>query len=213
VSRSRRVTVELDRLDADTQAKVCLAIVAQIHDARSAAGKIGGRVTASAGKSIRNLKQNHVCIDPASDVSRFASDRPRQNRSKPEANGDLLSRARSYETNSKKGSKEEEGRLIQESESPLSESESHTHKADRDFEEWYSTYPRHAGKGQAARAYRAARKCVSADILLDGAHAYARSVANADSTFTKYPATWLNGQCWLDEPAPAKRAWDPLNDF
>jgi hypothetical protein len=216
VSRYYISDEDIDRLDAVSQLAVYKMLSERRRDARSAAGKIGGKITAAGGKSLSNLKQNDVCLGPASDVSRFASDRPRQNRSKTEANGDLLTRARSYETYSKKESKEEEGRLIQESESPLSESESHTHKAerDRDFEEWYSAYPRRAGKGQAARAYRTARKFVSADILLDGVRAYARSVANADSTFTKYPATWLNGQCWLDEPPPPqKRAWDPLNDF
>jgi hypothetical protein len=30
---------------------------------------------------------------------------------------------------------------------------------------------------------------------------YAAKVAGQDPKFTKHPATWLNAECWTDEPA------------
>src|SRR6266550_4253034 len=35
---------------------------------------------------------------------------------------------------------------------------------------------------------------------LDAAKRYAAQRASQDPQFTKMPATWLNGDCWLDEP-------------
>jgi hypothetical protein len=34
----------------------------------------------------------------------------------------------------------------------------------------------------------------------EGAKRYADQRAGQDPQFTKMPATWLNGDCWLDEP-------------
>lgn len=80
-----------------------------------------------------------------------------------------------------------------------------------DFEAWYASFPRHVGKGQALKAYRTARKNTDVEALLTGAKRYAAERAGEDDKFTKHPATWLNGQCWLDEakagaqsPAPTK---------
>jgi hypothetical protein len=81
---------------------------------------------------------------------------------------------------------------------------------DADFEEWYRNYPKHVAKGAALKAYNAviAKKKATPDELLAGAM---RAVADFDSRvksrgyaeahqFTRNPATWLNGQCWLDDP-------------
>lgn len=71
---------------------------------------------------------------------------------------------------------------------------------DDDFIEWYAAYPRHVGKGAAARAYRSARKKVDAATLLVGAE---RAAAQAgDPQFIPHPATWLNGERWLDDDEP-----------
>lgn len=71
---------------------------------------------------------------------------------------------------------------------------------DDDFSEWYSAYPNKVGKGQAAKAYRTARKLTDQQTLLDGVAAYRRDKP-PDRAWCN-PATWLNGQRWLDQPAP-----------
>jgi len=74
------------------------------------------------------------------------------------------------------------------------------------FAEFYQAYPRHEGRGQAERAYRAARKIVSAEILLEGAERYAALRKGEPAQYTKHPATWLNGKGWLDEALPVQSA-------
>lgn len=80
-----------------------------------------------------------------------------------------------------------------------------------EFADWYREYPLHKGRGQAERAYAGARRKASAAVLLDGARAY-RDDPQRDPKFTAHPATWLNGERWLDERGPADRApessWD-----
>ncbi|MDE3791711.1 DUF1376 domain-containing protein [Sinorhizobium meliloti] len=71
--------------------------------------------------------------------------------------------------------------------------------------DFWPVYPRKVGKGQAIKAYRAARKRASAEEITSGAKRYASDRSGQDPSFTKHPATWLNGQCWLDEPVPQQR--------
>lgn len=68
-----------------------------------------------------------------------------------------------------------------------------------EFEDWYSLYPRKASRGQAIRAFRAARKKAPLEILMKGAQAY-RDDPRRKPEYTKHPATWLNGECWKDDP-------------
>ena len=72
-------------------------------------------------------------------------------------------------------------------------------KYTKEFDEWYAAFPLHKGKGQAVKAYRAARKKAGAETLLAGARRYAGQRAGEDRKFTKHPATWLNGECWGDD--------------
>lgn len=74
---------------------------------------------------------------------------------------------------------------------------------DADFDGWYATYPRHVGKGQARKAYRAARKKADAATLLAGAAAAAARYAGSEEQFIPHPSTWLNGERWLDQPPQA----------
>lgn len=68
---------------------------------------------------------------------------------------------------------------------------------DAEFDRWYTDYPRKEGKGQARVAYRAARKKADHDTLVAGVAALvARGI---ERKFTPLPATWLNGERWLDE--------------
>ena len=72
--------------------------------------------------------------------------------------------------------------------------------AEREFDEWYDAYPRKRGKGQAVKAYRAARKKASAQVLLDALVAQIPTLTAKGPNYVPYPATWLNGERWTDEP-------------
>lgn len=74
--------------------------------------------------------------------------------------------------------------------------------AAKSFAEFWAVYPKRKAKGAAERAYRAALKKVTAERLLVAATSYRDDSARQrnDAKFTKYPATWLNGGCWDDEP-------------
>jgi hypothetical protein len=66
------------------------------------------------------------------------------------------------------------------------------------FESFWEVYPRKVGKGAARKAHRNALKRASAEEILAGAKRFAAS--RPDPEFTKHPSTWLNADCWLDEP-------------
>lgn len=67
-----------------------------------------------------------------------------------------------------------------------------------DFEAWYAAYPRKVAKAAALKAYRSARKRASREDLLAGIAAYRKT--KADYADWAHPATWLNGDRWLDQP-------------
>jgi hypothetical protein len=70
-----------------------------------------------------------------------------------------------------------------------------------DFEEWYQLFPKHVARGAAYKAYKRARaQGASVEELKLGAMRYAAQVTGRDPKFTKHPATWLNAECWKDEP-------------
>lgn len=69
-----------------------------------------------------------------------------------------------------------------------------------DFPDWYAAYPRHVGRGQAERAYVTARKAADAETLISAARSFAEQSRSQDPKFIPHPATWLNGQRWLDVP-------------
>lgn len=70
-----------------------------------------------------------------------------------------------------------------------------------EFAEWYSGYPRKVGKGQALKAYKAARKKVDHQTLIDALAGQLRSLTARGADYVPYPATWLNGERWADEGA------------
>lgn len=76
---------------------------------------------------------------------------------------------------------------------------------DDDFAEWYATYPRKRGKGQAAKAYRAARKKTDAPTLLAAVQQQRPALTARGEEFCPYPATWLNGERWEDESGTSVR--------
>lgn len=72
-----------------------------------------------------------------------------------------------------------------------------------EFIDWYLEYPRKESKGVAEKAYAKARKLATAEQLVEGAIRY-REDPNREPSFTKMPATWLNGKCWEDGPLPER---------
>lgn len=70
-----------------------------------------------------------------------------------------------------------------------------------EFAAWWLAYPKREAKGQARKAYAAARKKVSAEALLTAAQRAATLYASTEQKFIPFPATWLNGERWLDEIA------------
>ena len=69
------------------------------------------------------------------------------------------------------------------------------------FDEFWSVYPRKTAKGQARKAWPAAVRKANPEVIIKGAMRY-RDDPNRTDRFTKHPATWLNGECWADEPLP-----------
>lgn len=70
------------------------------------------------------------------------------------------------------------------------------------FAEFWEAYPRKKGKGQAERAWKTACKKADPARLIAAAVSYRQQVQGSDMQFVKHPSTWLNGECWLDEPDP-----------
>jgi uncharacterized protein YdaU (DUF1376 family) len=83
-----------------------------------------------------------------------------------------------------------------------------------EFESFWREYPRRAGKGQARKAFRAALKKTTFPVLIAGARRYAKEVSGngKDPQYIRYPATWLTGEDWDDEPAKEKKR-DPNDIF
>lgn len=77
---------------------------------------------------------------------------------------------------------------------------------EKQFETFWSCYPRKTAKGSARDAFKKAIKKTSLDKMLKAITSY---VANKpDYSDYKHPATWLNQECWDDEwePQQAKPA-------
>jgi len=96
--------------------------------------------------------------------------------------------------------------------SPLSQAEP------TEFEVWYGGYPHKMQRGAAERAFKAARKIASLEVLIAGVARYV-ATKPADVAW-RYPSTWLNGKGWLDQPdeiyplargSPPQRS-NPLSD-
>src|SRR5699024_2781419 len=82
-----------------------------------------------------------------------------------------------------------------------SEPKKAANKYPADFEAWYKIYPRKKAKGDALKAYKAARKLVGQQELVEKTAKYARYVeqSGTEPRFVPYPATWLRAAQWDDE--------------
>ena len=73
-------------------------------------------------------------------------------------------------------------------------------EASEAFERFWAIYPRRVSKLAALKAWDKALKEASADQIITGARRYAAERQDENPKYTKNPATWLSGGCWLDEP-------------
>src|SRR5690606_34333209 len=64
-----------------------------------------------------------------------------------------------------------------------------SHPLDDDFTDWWAAYPRKRGKGQAIKAYRAARKKADAETLLTALRRQTPTLTAKGDEFVPYPAT------------------------
>jgi hypothetical protein len=69
-----------------------------------------------------------------------------------------------------------------------------------EFEHWYESYPRKRGRGQALKAYKVARRKTNAETLLAAITQQAPTLMAKGAEYVPYPATWLNGERWADQP-------------
>ena len=84
---------------------------------------------------------------------------------------------------------------------PSSQKKTGAGKYPADFLEWYAMYPRKKAKGDALKAYRAARKEIGHLELMEKTRKYVRYVEQwqMEQKFIPYPASWLRASRWEDE--------------
>ncbi|RDI65709.1 hypothetical protein [Nocardia pseudobrasiliensis] len=70
------------------------------------------------------------------------------------------------------------------------------------FEAWWSVWPRKQAKRAAQQAFAKALTKIGFDDLMAATHRFADD-PNREDRYTPHPATWLNGERWLDAPQPA----------
>ncbi|MEU2106447.1 hypothetical protein [Nocardia sp. NPDC019255] len=73
------------------------------------------------------------------------------------------------------------------------------------FSDFWAVYPRRQNKGAAVKAFAKAIKKAGLAEIIAGAQRYADD-PNRDPAFTAHASTWLNGERWSDDPAPARAA-------
>ena len=84
-----------------------------------------------------------------------------------------------------------------------------TAKAEDEFEQWYSEYPRKEAKAAARKAFLKARKTAPLESLMAGLTVYKKSIQGKDRQFIALPATWLNAGRWEDELPTATQSQVP----
>jgi len=69
------------------------------------------------------------------------------------------------------------------------------------FEEFWSAYPRKVGKGKARSSWVKAVRSASPEVIIE---AVRQTHWSSDPEYVPHPATWLNGERWLDEKPPPR---------
>lgn len=71
---------------------------------------------------------------------------------------------------------------------------------DQHFAKFWNSYPRRKEPRTARAAWDKSRKRASIEVIQAGCERYAREMAGKEAKYVKYPATWLNADCWGDDP-------------
>ncbi len=79
-----------------------------------------------------------------------------------------------------------------------------------EFTTFWQRYPRKVAKGHARKAFARAIQLTTLDTILDAIEAQKFNRANMEKNKMfvpewKYPATWLNAECWCDELMPVMK--------
>lgn len=73
--------------------------------------------------------------------------------------------------------------------------------AGRDFEKFWSVYPRHEGKQAARKAFEKLNPDGALlETMINAIAKQKQSAQWSDAQYIPHPATWLNGRRWEDEP-------------
>lgn len=75
------------------------------------------------------------------------------------------------------------------------------------FWEFWKAYPRKKARADAIKAFRAAVKAASPDVIIEAVKKFPFS---PEEKFQPYPASWLRDQRWLDESPAANTGYLPL---
>lgn len=80
------------------------------------------------------------------------------------------------------------------------------------FDAFWQAYPRRTDRGHAVKAWAKLTKTqTDPRVVIEAASRFAAKSANTDPKFIPHPATWLNGERWLDEDVKASDeagTWD-----
>jgi hypothetical protein len=71
---------------------------------------------------------------------------------------------------------------------------------DREFDEWWNSYPRKVGKGGARREWQRLKKqraLPAVEVLIQATRRYAQTIS--DLKYCAHPTTWLKQERWADE--------------
>jgi hypothetical protein len=69
-----------------------------------------------------------------------------------------------------------------------------------EFDKFWGEYPRKEGKGDARKAFAAARKKTDLDTIMSGLNRYKLASLLIEKQFVKMPGPWLRAERWDDEP-------------
>ena len=73
---------------------------------------------------------------------------------------------------------------------------------DQHWAKFWNTFPKRKEPRTARAAWDKARKRATIEAIQAGAERCAREFDGKDLKFLKHPATWLNGDCWAEDPGP-----------
>lgn len=83
---------------------------------------------------------------------------------------------------------------------------------DDGFKDWWKLYPRKVGKGQAYKAFKAAKKKTSLETLMEKVAEYKQIMDGEPEEYIVHPSTWLNGERWEDDMAAIRPQSTKLNN-